>query len=657
MELGSIQTNKRNLTLLKIDNFSGGTNNLVDEARLNPKYASNNLNMIQVQDGLWKTRWGFNYYGQEIAGEDTLDGASEYIKSDGTRELIAVGGTTGKVWRSTDGGSWEEVLGATYTPDNPAFFLQISGYLYITNGVDDLAYYDGIELNTYTALAEPTNLVLTKGAGLATGNYNNCYQVTAVNDVGETAGSTEQIITTDTERTTWVATDNEYITLDWTAVANANRYNIYYDDESGYETYLGTTTTNTFRDDGSGTPADSIEVPDDNTTTAPKFKTLELSGNKIWGTNDPDNQYRVYASGAGQYLGYFSPFYGGFWVDLELGGRDKPIKVVHYRTGKGDPIATVLCSSPEGLGSIWQIEANSITVGDTTFIVPITYKVVGSIGSNAPKGVVKARDTIFFPNKRGIFALQNKQQMFNVLSTDELSQNIRSSYRSLAGSKINDICGYYYDGKVFFSAAESSTNDAIFIHDLERKNWNYKWDKGVKDFLEYTDSGDNSHLLCIPTNGGRLWEISENFLGDFGGSFYQFYLSPLMPISKDKTDMLKHVESLVELGRPRGTITFEILGIGKNSLVASIGTVSITSFGSNSGVGVDLASNFLASDTSGVPSVYTQSTTKKAIKKRKKIYNLQYKVSSNYGDTDYTILSLQTKGRVLKQRTPSGWLN
>jgi len=544
MRLPNVKYKVPKETLIDIRQFRGGSNTLIDEARLSSKYAPQSINLIQVQDGLWKTRWGINYYGQAISGETSISGTAEYIKSNGSREIVAVGGS-GKIYKSADNGStWSEVSGGTLTAGYTPYFLQISSYLYIADGDADLLRYNGSTLAAYSSLTKPANVSPSRGAGLSAGSYTLYYQVTAVNEVGETEGSTEVSITVDKERDTWSAASNEYVDVSWDAVSGASYYQIYYSDESGYEVYLGRSQTNSYRDDNSDTPNPYIEVPDDNTTSAPTFTAMETSGNRIWGTGDPSNKYRVYYSGAGQNLGSFSPFYGGGWVDLEKGGRDTPISVVHYRTGKGDPIATVLCSSPEGLGSIWH---------DFSFSVPITYKVVGSIGTNAPKSVVKAGDNVFFANKRGIFALRNKQQMFNVLSTDELSQPVRPSYRSFNEGEIEDACAYYYDGKVFFSFAEGDENDIIFIFDLERGNWNYKWTRGVKHFLEYTDTSDTTHFLAVPTSGARLWEISENFSGDFGSPFYQSYLSPLLPVSKDKTALLKLKEALVELGRPQRT--------------------------------------------------------------------------------------------------------
>lgn len=354
--------------------------------------------------------------------------------------------------------------------------------MYIANGTDDLTLYDGSTLSQYSGLTTPTGLGLTRGSGLSAGSYTNYYQVSAENEIGETLACTEVSTTTDIERDAWSAAD-EKIDLSWTAVSGAVRYNIYYSDVTGDEQFLAQTTTNSYSDTSADTVNPYIIPPTDNTTKAPKFKFMEISGNRIWGTGDPDNKWRVYYSGTGSNVGKFSIFYGGMWVDLEKGGRDTPVSIAHYRTGKGDPVATVLCSSPEGSGSLWQIGVSSITVGSYTFTIPTTYKIVGSIGTNAPLSTVKAKDNIGFGNKKGFFLLRNKEQLFNVLSTDEASQAIRSEWRSLNGANIDKMCAYYYDGKIFISVPEGTENSAITILDMERNNWSWKWTFGVKRFL------------------------------------------------------------------------------------------------------------------------------------------------------------------------------
>ena len=649
--------------LITINAFNGGFVDLIDEARMKPNMAKESNNMMQVSDGLWKTRWGTNYYGQDVGY--SIDGSSEYVKSDGTTELIVV--ANGVAYKSTDGGNWSSISGASFTAGLQCYFMQITGYLYIANGTDTLARYDGTNLITYNSLSAPTGLTASLVAsGLSSGTFTYYAQVTALNLVGETVGSTEASITVNKDRDTWVAATDKGVTWSWTPTASAVRYQIYITDESGFETLLDSTTNPNYTDDGSVQPNPYVTPPLQNTTTAPKFKSMAISGNRIWATNDSGDMYKVYFSGTGVNIGNFSDFYGGGWINLEKGGREIPISVVHYQSGSGAARATILCKTPDGAGAVWQIDIESVTVGDTSFSVPSAEKIVGSVGTESILGTVAVANNIAFPNRRGWFSLGMQPQFFNVLRTNENSSLIRPYWRSLISSSVSGICAYYYDAKIFISVPTSTGgNDKVVIFDTERSNWAVDWSIGAKQFLEYTDTSGNSHFLFIPTVGTQLIEINQNTLGDLGGPFNQSYISPLLPVSQRKTDVLDLEEVVLELSQPKGVIKFQVLGIGKDNNFATIATKIITNFGANTGVGSDLAGGVFATSTQDnseggpgawvvyfieAPSTFTQATTKAAIRKRAKIYAIQFKVFSVSGDTDYTILSLQAKGRLIQRR-------
>jgi len=670
MKLITPRKSKAKELLLTIDKFNGGSNSLIDEARMPPQFAVQSNNMMQVQDGLWKTRWGTTYYG--ATHDANPDGACEFVKSDGSTELITI--ADGKAWKSTDGGSLTEITGATFTAGVQCYFMQIAGYLYIANGTDALARYDGTELTTYTEIDAPANLAASITSGLASGTYTLYAEVTALNAVGETVGSTEASIAIDKARDNWTSTTDK-VTWYWDAVATATRYQLYLSDESGYETLLASIEagTTSFIDDGTLDLNPYVEPPLQNTTSAPKFIAMCISGNRIWATNNSDSMYTVYFSGTGQFIGNFSDFYGGGWINLEKGGRELPVSVKHYQSGSGEGRATVLCRTPDGRGAIWQIQISTATVGDTSFSVPSAVKVVGSFGTESVLGVVGTENDIAFPNRKGWFNLGPEKNYYGLLRTRERSSNIRPYWRNLDGSQISNICAYFYDAKIFISVPQSSSgNDKVIVFDTERGNWAVDWSIGAKQFLEYTDTDNKTHLLYIPMSGTRLIELSENVLNDLGTAFNQSYISPLLPVSKNKTDILNLREAIVELGNPRGSINFQILGIGKDGSFTTLATATITEFGANTGIGSDLAGDFFATSTNdnskhvsevftiyftATPTTYTQAMTKKAIKKRAKIYAIQFKVSSTTADTSFSLLSLQAKGRLVPRKAPSSWIS
>ena len=642
---------------MNINRFNGGTVTLFDDARTKPNQAVETTNLIQVQDGIWKPRWGTEYYGSPISGETSILGIAEYVKSDGTRELIAVGGTTGKIFRSTNGGSWTQIGAITFNTAAKLSFIQLEGFLYIANGVNDLARYNGTTITQYTSLSAPTLSSVSRGSGLGAGSFTYYYKVAALNEVGETIGSNELSIGVDKDRSTWSIHSNGHVDVTWTAVAGAVRYQVYIGEETNKNVLLTDTGVLTFRDNGTVQPNPYVLVPVDNTTTAPKFSEMALISGRIWGTKDPVNKYRVYWGGDILNTAGFSSYYGGGWVDLEKGGRETPIYVGNYRTGKGDSATTVLCTSPEGVGSVWQIALDNITVGDTTFSFPVGGKIVGTIGTTSPKAVVTAMDSLVFGNKRAIYNLGNKQQIFNVLATDEMSVNIRPSYRDLEQSKLENMCAYWYDSKIFFSATEKgrTSNNIIFIYDTERRNWTWKWTVGVNQFLEYTDNTNTSHLLGIKPNDNRLIKFNENLVSDLGEAFRTSYTSGLMQVSDNSKIFAMVKEVLVDIGRPKGEVLFEIIGIKKKGGFSSIANKTITDTISNVNFTDELFGDIGLSDNPNAPTTFSQVSVKKIVRVRKLLNAIQFRISSTKLDTDYTILGIQAFGNLVPTSTPSEW--
>lgn len=647
----------------QLDTFNGGTMSILSDARLgrrasNQKFAQQSINVMQVEDGIWEgPRPGTSYYGTAVPGEG-LDHAAEYAVDKTTRHLIVIS-KDGKGYKSTDNGkTWTEVTGATWTPGKQFVSIQFKSQLWITNGFDPLAYYDGINFNTFTELTDPdTAPTITLGAGLSTGSYTYYVRYVANNTVSNTNPSPAQSFTCNKPIEQWDTALDEYIDIEMTTVTDAESYDLYFDQlESGPYGHIGGTAELTFRYFGD-TPNSFQPAPDDNTSSAPRIASMELSGNRMWGTNDKDNLWRVYGTGVSQYLGYFSPFYGGFDIDLGRGGKYYPTVVTHYRTGKGDPIATVLCSSADGSGIIFQIELTTTTVGDVSIVVPIAYKLVGSVGADAVGSVTKFGDNVAFLNKKSAYFLRNKEQLFNVLATDDAIGPIRDNYQSSNLAYIDKAIGFWQAPRLYFSVAVgSSENDTTFVWDDERRNWTWAWTIGFKQMLEYTDTNKITHLLGIRADDDQLIEISDNFTSDLGQSIFSQVLLPLIPADpSDPRVVTKRNETIFELGEVRGEVSCTVLGRTKKSDIAELGTAVFTSAFSNSGIGDDFFSDVLFSDTTDMPTTFSSSSAKKSVKVSKRLYALKYRISSNGINNKWRLNSISTHGIKVQKKSPSDW--
>lgn len=647
---------------LVIDKFGKGVMTLFDESRLPNDAVYQAQNMLLDQDGIWVTRPGTADYGATLTGP--TDGGTSFTKynTDGTTETYIAVIDNGAFKYSTDGGSWTTVSGKTWTTGHPVKFAQDASRVYIANGMDTIAYYDiaGGTLTTFSSISTPGSIVAPTRTGLTTGSYNAYYKITAVNGIGETAASSEVSVSggINKKRDDWT-TGTDYLSLSWGAVTGATAYNIYYSDAPGTEIWLDSVPTGTtsYVDTGTATPNPYQEAPTTDTTAGPKYGDIALSGNRMFMTKDPTKPYRVAWTGTGQYHGSFNPFYGGGYIDLELGGNERPEKVTHFRDGRGNAVATVLTSDPNGTGSTWHVSLTTLTVDTLSIVIPQAYKQQGSVGTKSPRGVIEYNNSIYFPSPKGFQSLGSQQSILNVLVTTDISSNIRTSVRSINNAQASSICGYASNGRLYWSVPfGSSTNNQIWIMDIERRGaWALPWNIGVKQFFEYTDSSGVIRLLAIPTTGTKLIQFTEGVSGDSGQAFSTNLLSGLLHFNDDHTQWAYVDKVYCEIAQPNGSITFSVSGTQKGKTFQSLGDVTIADATSDSGFSADLWGDITFGDSAYAPSTYTQSSVIKFIRIRKLVNNLRWQFSTNGTNDSYKLLQIVIKGTILPTSDPSQW--
>lgn len=633
---------------IKVDEFKGGTNVLLSETRLKPNEAKESTNLMLTEDGVWKKRWGTAHYGG-VTFTNTLDGFTEYKKSDGTRELIVVADGYAYIV-DPSAGTKTEIAGATFTQGTRCDFAQINNYLYIVNGTDNMARYDGSTLSTYSSIDTPAwaGTPLTRGAGLSSGNYNLYYRVSAVNAVGETLAAAEETIAVNIKRDEWDAA-TEIVTLDWEAVSGALKYVVYYSDVSGYETKLDETTDTTYVDDGTAAPNPYIEPPTSSTATGPKFKSIAIIGNRIWGTADPTSLQRVYWSGTGANLGNFAPGFDGGWVDLETGSRNQCVKAIDY-----DGSVHIVCKTDDGRGSVWEVLLSTLTIGTTDVIVPVPTKINGQMGSPAQRAVVQAENDVFLLNPFGVFTLGYIEGILNTLQVKEKSVSLRPYITSAYEPDMDKACAYYYNSKVFFSIPTASGEpNKIFLYDNELNAWVKDWTVGVSQFGEFTDSAGITHFIGI--NGNKLIEFSENYPGDQGVAFTWRYISPRFGVSKDWTDYAFFEKAYTRMRNAEGTPTFSILGTTVGGVATTLGTATITNGASDTGMGWDLMGDFQLGDTSGIPTLFAQESLIRFLPIDMLIRDIQWDISGDSLNDSGVITGIMAKGRVVETSDDTSW--
>lgn len=652
---------------LIIADFKRGYNSFLNNVRRSNNSLDKAINMMTSQDGTVKKRWGTRNYGSAIPGE-ICDGDGKfarYNKQTGQIEDWLISVVDGFVYVSRTGFDWQKVAGGQLTVGKEADFLNIESKVFIANGYDNLSFYD-IEQNRlfkYQKLPAVKAPRCALQGTLATGSITLNYRISAVNDVGETVASQAGTIKVAKQRNTWINEKDkiEAIKLDWDAVDGASRYNIYYSDEAGQEVYIDSIAATTYLDDARSAPNIAIAAPKDDTTGGPIVKRLEYADNRIWGVGDPQNPYRVYFGGVGSMTTAFSPFYGGGWFDLAKGGENFPTRVKAYRDGKGDTNNTLFTSSANGEGLQYQVALSSMTVGTTTFIVPVIGQVIGSLGTSAAKGVVECKNNLFYPSVNMFNTTGAKPDMLNVLSTDEISLAIRPDVRSIGAQNASKIAAIYFDGKIFWAVARGEQyNNEIWILDMEVNTWMLPWKIPAKYFLRHTDEHGVDHLLFRPSvtderySGKYLVELSPRFQDDNGVLFDTHLSTGIISFDRSHMNWAKIDKVYLEMINCRGEFDVAISGAMKNKHFKMIKSFKVSAVSTSAGWDNQLWDGFKWDDAPTVAKVVLPETIKKILKVRKTVNNFKIEVTSK-SDSSYELSVILAKFKPKKVSDPGAW--
>lgn len=656
--IGALQDSPPPLKHLSQEKFDRGVITLVDPTKL-PK------NALAVADNLWLTedgapgvRPGVAWFGTAPSAS-AIDGAAWYVDSSDNVHIIVVAG--GTIYRSlNDGVTWSACTGATLTAGKKVHFEQAASYLYIFNGWDNIARYDGTTvIATYTALSTPVGNAITKVGLAGTTAYTYYYRVSAVNDIGYTLASTAVSVGVDRERAAFDSTN--YVPFTWNTVVGAVRYDIYVGLISGQEVYIASVegnATTTYQDRFNAVEQTSIIVPESNTTQGPRVADMALIGTRLFATNDRDYPYRVWISGAGRYIGYFSSAYDATYIDWQKGGQLKPVKVEDYRDGKGTPLATVWCRSKDGRGAVLQGTVETFTVGSISFPVPNFYKLPGSRGTDAPDSVINVLNDYMYYNSQAFFNLGSRAQFLNLLSTDEASANIRPNVKQIRQSAASGICAHFEDAKVYFSVPyDSDTNNATIIYDTERKAWLPRaFNIGFERFFSYTSTASERFLLAWKPGDTQLSYISTAVRGDYGVAFQTDLQTGLMHVNpRNRFEFMYAEEGEIEFSSPQGSIGIELSGLTREDGFRPIVTRNIVPDTTKYSWTTHAWGDHVWTDTDTEVVSYSEPSTKRFFSIAEDINLYQYRIQTNSLQANYLLRTLQVSGTDTQAGKPTEW--
>lgn len=609
-----------------------------------------------VQDARPRPRPSLAPYGDDLIG-DAYIGMGTFVKIvDGLPEyheisMQTVGGV-GKVYTRKDGGTWN-LIGGSYDDTAWVQFCQSNFRVYISNGVDNMSYYD-IELDsivTASALSTPSAPTPTK-TGLTGTNYTYYYKITANNAFGETAASTAGTVQVGSLRDVWDSSSN-YVTVTWSSVSGATSYNIYVGDSSGNEYYLATVTGLSFKDDGSVAVNIFRLFPSGNSTTGPTLTFLYNSNGQLFGVGDINNPSYLWYSGQGSHAGDFSPFNGGGYVAINYGGETIPTHVRPFRTGKGDPAITVL-SRGAGNGKLHHVTFDSTTVGDTVIVFPNVFEANGQDGTVSKFGVVEANNSLYYPTGDAFKSTGTKPSVINILNTDDISEQIQPSVQALNRAAMDSSVGLFNQGKIYWAVptGSSSENNEIWILDLSRKGlWILRWTVAAKFMWLYQDNSGVTHHLVL-TYDNQVLEFTRAIATTDNGVGFRVRVASGAIVFDDEGVTMASVEMYrFKLLYPKGSIQINIYGLGEEGALSLLATDTYTQTVSRSGWGQllwsDSALPSMYSDDVGAVDLFSQSVVVVPIEVDETLNEIRWEVIAEGADIDFILASERIKGTLI----------
>lgn len=568
------QTKRRPIVNEVVKNWSAGYMSYTDAIRARRGSLTDMTNMELVQDGIPRIRPGLTRYGIQPLGEvigvgkfTKATGISKPVKWEITMQVID---NKGQLCIRKDGGNWT-VVGGDYNAQAWTTFTQSNNRVYISNRSNAMSYMNVLtnEIVSYTPIATPAAPTVT-AANLAGSVVTYRVRVSANNNVGETAASIVTNVTVGAYRNAWDP-NTQSITIEVPLVTGAASYNFYIGTSAGSEQYLGnvpkpaTGTTVTFKDNNRAALNPFKVAPEGNSTEGPVLGTLVTSSGQLFGLDDKNNPYRYWYSGTGEHSGDFSPFNGGGWVDINLGGDSLPVAVKPFRDGKGTSAITILTKGAAGAGEVYHQTFESQTLGDFSITYPLIVAANGQSGTYGAMAVIEANNALHYPTGTAFKTTGTKAQMVNILVTTNTSDTIAPDVQRLNLAAMDGAVGLEVDNRLFWCLPVGADhNNEIWIQDLSRNGaWILRWTIAAKFMWLYEDSKGKTHHCVLVDN--KILEFSRTVASEDDGVPFRSRLAGSIATFDDSGLQMAAIEMRrFLLIRPQGRIRLSIYGLGED---------------------------------------------------------------------------------------------
>lgn len=569
-----------NIDRLSVKSWNKGYISAMDAGRMPNSGLLKMTNAMLKQNGTVAPRPGTRQYGEDLPGE--ILGFDEYVEVVGnkrTNKLIAIvkDGERAHAYTALDGKGWVKVEGADYNNESYPTFTQVRDRVVITNSKDYLSYYDIQKKKNVRPEALPTvTEVKAEAVGIAGTNETLYYCVTAVKN-GETARSDAASVRVNKSRTEWRGKNvdktkgqtEEYVKITWNKVKDAEYYILYCGisptslrmmDIVGH--IKDNTLTQSYEDIGQKVLNPNVIPPNSNSTAGVKAARSVLVASRLYLLGDEDDPWKITFGGADpDTMLDFSAFAGGY-IRINAGSKEIPVAMRPFRNGRGDAVPMILCSETNGNGSLKYLQSSSMQLDSTNIQWISVIDDNGRDGTDAPDSVVVYNNALIYISKAGFKTTLTKPQMQNVLSTDNLTDNIQPDVERLNSNFIHKSIGLEVNGMIYFAVPVGSEKlNQLWVLDMKRGGvWCMPWVIGdINDLKVYGSSdGKTRVLLAI---GNKLIELTDEVkMTDSGKPFITDIGSGVVKFSEDGAMWTSLVDITFILLKPTGTINFSVSG-------------------------------------------------------------------------------------------------
>ncbi|MDB5177453.1 MAG: hypothetical protein JWN75_1121 [Candidatus Saccharibacteria bacterium] len=640
---GPRKTKKRRIINLHQNKWPKGYISTLADSRRPIDSLSDLTNMEIVQDGIARPRPSLVQYGTQPAYNVTGRGKYRWNGSRYEIFMLSVAGV-GQIATRKDGGTFT-IIGGNYNVAAWTGFCQSNGRVYPFNGVNKLSYLDlaTSTIRTYTAIASPVMSVPTK-TGLAGTNYTYYYKVAANNDVGTSSASNEVSIQVLKPRDQWDATNS--VQLSWSAVTGALSYTVYVSDVTGKQKELTTVNGLTFTDNGSLNVDVFTPAPAGNSTDGPVLNWLynDARNSQLFGI-DSANKLWYSAPGSGD----FSPYDGGGYIPIDENGDTQLNYVDGFRNGKGDPVITVSARGAAGKGSLYHVTFSTATYGDQVISYGNVYEANGQSGTYAPRAVIKARDSLYYPTGDSFKSTGTSQNIVNILTTNSFSDAIDDNDTTKIDlANLNKAVGVEFRDKLYFALPVGSTeNSEIWYCDLSRKSlWVLRWTVPAKDLWVYEDSMGKTHFCALVNN--KILEFTRagsQTTQDDGTPFKTRVAYSSLVWDEDGITLANIHRLYLKFLYPKGTIAVNAYGLTKRGMNDTVGSATYSTSVTPTGIGAwDYSGDYRYGDDVGEIRSYAQSVTVVTLKPKGLLNQLDWEVITQDANCDYYLSAVNTRG-------------